>query len=86
MNKKYWIALLTAVLGIGCIYYFMAVVYKGDNYRVIAGAIVMLVEMIVLLITGSILVSISKTKAIGHGILIGSAITLVIGFGVCSSV
>ena len=86
MNKKYWIALLTALIGIGCIYYFMAVVYKGDQYRIIGGAIVMAIEMLIMLVAGIILFNSKSTKAIGQGILIGSAVTLVIGFGVCSSV
>jgi hypothetical protein len=86
MNKKYVAAFVTAFLGIGCISYFMAVVYKGDQYGVIGGAVVMVIEMFVLLITAIILYSSKETKAIGQGVFIGSAITLVIGFGVCSSV
>jgi len=86
MNQKYLAAFITSILGIGCIYYFMAVVYKGDNYAVIGGAMVMVFEMIFLLLTGVILFNIQSTKPIGQGVLIGSAVTLVIGFGICSSV
>jgi len=86
MSRKYWAALITALIGIGYIYYFMAVISEGGNYRSLGGAIVMFFEMVILLITGLILVSISKTKDIGQGVLIGSAVTFLIGFGICSSV
>lgn len=86
-SKETYIAtLITSILGVGCIYYFMAVVYKDDNYRMLSGAIVMAVEMIVLLLAGIILTTTGKTKTIGQGVLLGSAITLVIGFGICSLV
>jgi hypothetical protein len=63
----------------------MFVEYKGDNYKAIAGAVIMAIEMIILLVTGIILVNLNKTKSIGQGVLIGTGITLVIGFGICTS-
>jgi hypothetical protein len=84
-DKKYIAAFVTSILGIGCISYFMFVEYKGDNYKAIAGALIMAIEMIVLLLIGLVLVSISKTKSIGQGVLIGLGITFVIGAGICTS-
>jgi hypothetical protein len=84
-DKKYIAAFVTSILGIGCISYFMFVEYKGDNYKAIAGAVIMAIEMIVLLLTALILACMSKTKSIGQGVLIGTGITLTIGFGICSS-
>jgi hypothetical protein len=86
VNKKYLITLLTAIAGIGCIYYFMAFVYNNDKYGVIGGALVMLVEMILLIFTGAMFASFEKTRGIGQGILLGAAITFVIGFGICTYV
>jgi hypothetical protein len=85
-NDKYIAALVTAVLGIACIFYFMAVVYKGDSYRSLGGAIVMVFEMVIMVVTGWILVSMKSTKPIGQGVFIGAAVTLIIGFGVCTAV
>ncbi len=86
MDRKLIAALVTSVAGIGIIYYYMSVVFAGDNYRAMDGAVVMAVELFILLIIGSVTVSNKKTKDIGQGILIGTATTLVIGFGVCSAV
>jgi hypothetical protein len=84
-DKKYIAAFVTSILGIGCISYFMFVEFKGDMYRSIAGLVVMVMEMLVMLCTGIILVNMNKTKSIGQGVLIGTGITLVIGFGICSA-
>lgn len=85
MSHKQLAAFITALLGIGCITYFMAVVFKGDQYKVVGGAFVMVIELLIMLITGIILVNIKKRKTIGQGVLIGAGITLLVGFGICSS-
>lgn len=54
MDRKYVSALLTVILGIGIIAFFMGIVYRGDNYRQIAGAVIMFFEMIILFVTGII--------------------------------
>jgi hypothetical protein len=84
-DNKYIAAFVTSLLGIGCISYFMFVEYKGDNYKSLAGAVIMAIETVTLLLTGFVLVIINKTKTIGQGVLIGTGITLVIGFGICSA-
>lgn len=86
MNRKLIAALITSVLGIGIIYYIMSVVFAGDNYRIMAGAQALTIELLIMLFIGSAVVSNKKTKDIGQGILIGTGTTLVIGFGVCSAV
>ncbi len=37
-SQKHIAAVVTSVLGIGCITYFMAVVFRGDMYKMIGGA------------------------------------------------
>jgi hypothetical protein len=86
MERKYIAVLVTALAGIGCIFYFMAVVYNGDNYRQLNGAVIMVTEMFVLLLLDLMMVADTKRKDIGQGILIGAGITLVVGFGICTSV
>ena len=83
-HDKYTVAFITAFLGIGCISWFMLVVFRNDPYKIIGGAFIMFFEMIILVLTALILRISQKTKPIGQGVLLGSAITLVIGFGVCS--
>lgn len=85
-GNKYLAALITALCGIGCIYYFMVVEYKDDNYRILAGAFVMFIEVLILALAGVIFFNFKKTRSVGQGILIGTLVTLVIGFGICSSV
>lgn len=86
MNRSHLAAFITAILGIGCIYYFMAVVYKDDNYRAMGGAIVMLVEMIVMGVIAIILNTSANTKQVSRGIFFGMFLTFLIGFGICSTV
>jgi hypothetical protein len=85
MNQKFWAALITSVVGIGIVIYFTAVVYKNDPWGAIGIAMVMVVELFIMLVAGILLVFDPKTKPIGQGILLGALITLVVGFGVCSS-
>ena len=86
MSKKYLAALITAILGVSCMYFFMTVVYEEDKFRIVSGLLVMMVEMVVLFTTCIILLAIKKTKQIGQGVLLGSFVTLIIGFGICTFV
>jgi hypothetical protein len=85
MNKRYLIALITSVIGTGCIYLYMISVDKKAQYGILDVALFMTFEIFIMLMAGTILISSEKTKTSGSGILIGMAITLVIGFGVCTS-
>jgi hypothetical protein len=87
MSKRNLAALITSIIGIGFISIYVAfIVPKGGQYGGIfeaAGAF--LVEVVLLLFTGLILLMEEKSKPIGKGILLGTLITAVIGFGICSS-
>jgi len=84
-NNKYVAAFITAFIGIGCLTIYMFTQPKHDQYKVIGGAFVMVAELIIFLVAGAVFVFIPKTKFLGQGIFIGAAITLVIGFGVCTA-
>ncbi len=87
MNKKYWAALITSILGIGFISIYVAFIApKGGQYGgIFEAAITFAFEVFILLTTGLVLLSSEKSKPIGKGILLGTAVTAVIGFGICSS-
>lgn len=85
MNKTYLAACITAAIGIGYIIYYMTVLAAHDPYRVIGCAIVMVVEIFLMLFAYLILNSIPQTKAWSGGVFIGMLLTLLIGFGLCSS-
>jgi len=87
MNKKYWAALITSILGIGFISMYVAfVVPKGGQYGGIFDAAgIFLVEVVLLLFTGLVLLTDERSKPVGRGVLLGTLITAVIGFGICSS-
>jgi hypothetical protein len=85
MSEKYWATLITAVLGIGIITCVM-VINIEDQWRALNGAVAMFIEISVMLLTALVLRTGEKTKPISNGILLGTAITLVIGFGVCSAI
>jgi hypothetical protein len=79
-------AMITAFAGIGIITYFMVVVFRDDKWKALAGAVVMAYEIIPLGLVSVVLLLFRRTRQIGEGMLIGTGITLVIGFGICSSV
>ncbi|HMK24745.1 MAG TPA: hypothetical protein VK483_01860 [Chitinophagaceae bacterium] len=87
MNKKYWAALITSILGIGFISLYVAfAVPKGGQYGgIFEAAGTFFVEVVLLLFTGLILLMDDKSKPVGKGVLLGTLITAVIGFGICSS-
>ena len=90
-NNKYIAALITSVLGVGCIIFFIAFVFKVDKRHAqtfglaLEIANLMVVELIIIFIAGIILLCFKDTRSIGYGVLMGAAITLVIGFGVCTA-
>lgn len=86
LNPKHTAATITALAGNAVILYFMTMVFRGDNYRVMSGAIVMALEILIFLLLSLILVNFKKTEQIGQGTLIGTGITLLVGFGICSSI
>jgi hypothetical protein len=86
MNKKYLTALITSIVGIGIVVYCSTVVYKNDSYGVLGIAVAMAIELFILLLVGIGLLVNPDTKPIGQGMLLGALITLLIGFGICTSV
>jgi hypothetical protein len=84
-NNKYLVAFITSFLGIGVLSWYLFSLPRHDQYRVIGGAFVMVAELAIFLVTGLVLVFFPKTKSFGQGIFIGAAVTLVIGFGVCTA-
>lgn len=86
MSRKEIAAIITSLVGIGIILYYMAVVYAGDPYRIMGGAVVMAVEIAVMIVVSIIVTSTKGNKDIGQGILIGSGVTLLVGFGICTGV
>jgi hypothetical protein len=85
-KNRYTAAFITSLVGIAIISWFMFVVYRNEgSYKALEGAIVMVCEITIFLITGLTLLTMKKTRPIGQGILIGTGITLVIGFGICSA-
>jgi hypothetical protein len=86
MKRKSIATLITSIAGIGFIYYYLNVALKKGPYSIIDGAWVLAIEVFLLIITAIITMSFKQYKDIGEGILIGTGITLLIGFGICSSV
>lgn len=87
MNKKYLAALITSILGIGFISIYVTFgVSKGGQYGgALEAAGPFFAEVMLLLFTGLILLTNESSKPIGRGVLLGTLITAVIGFGICSS-
>lgn len=83
-SDKMSAAVITSIVGLAIITYFMAVVYRHDSMRVIGGAMVMAVEFLALIFISTIFLCFRSTKRIGQGVLIGTGVTMVIGFGICS--
>ncbi|MCX6317907.1 MAG: hypothetical protein NTW29_11490 [Bacteroidetes bacterium] len=84
-NRKIIAALLTSIVGIGIIYYYLHVLHPHDNYKEMGAAIVLSIEMLCMWLIGAILSSSRNLKDIGQGIITGSFITLLVGFGVCTT-
>lgn len=83
-KNKFIAALVTAIIGIGVISWFMFVEFHDDSYRILGGAVVMVVEILAFLLISAVLLFIPGLKSIASGILIGTGITALVGFGVCS--
>lgn len=85
IKPRYLAAIITAVTGIGFAYFFMMPEFKDDSYGALGGAVVMFIEMVVLSVICVVLFLIKGTQEIAKGVLTGTLITLVVGFGICSS-
>jgi len=85
ISPKTTAIVLTSLTGTGIEYYYMAVVFRDDMYRVIGGASVLLMEIVVFSVIAVLLMIFEKTRQAGKGVIIGALITLVIGFGICSA-
>ena len=83
-SDKMIAAVVTSVIGLAIITYYMAVVFRNDSWKVVGGAMVMVCELLALVVVSTILLCFRDTKRIGQGTLIGTGVTLVIGFGICS--
>jgi hypothetical protein len=83
--EKYLAAFITAFLCIGYIIYYMTVEEKGSQYAMLGGAIVVVTEILVFGLIGLLLLPGRRTRSVGQGILLGTAVSFVVGFGLCSS-
>jgi hypothetical protein len=83
-SDKMIAAVITSIVGLAIITFFMAVVYRHDSMKVIGGAVVMVCEFLALILIATIFLCFRSTKRIGQGTLIGTGVTMVIGFGICS--
>lgn len=83
--RKFTAVLVTAILGIGIIYYYLHVLHPHDNYKEMGGAVVLAIEMLCMWLIAAILSFSKDLKDISQGIVTGSFITLLVGFGVCST-
>ena len=86
MSNKYKAALITSILGVGFIICYVSFdANRSIQYGILDVAIVMFFELLVMLVAGIFLICFKNTKQSGYGVLLGTAITLVIGFGICTS-
>jgi LytS/YehU family sensor histidine kinase len=83
--QKLIAVLVTSIIGIGIITYYMHVLHPNDNYAAMGGAIVMTIELLCMWLIAAILSSVKHLKEISQGIFTGSLLTLLVGFGVCTA-
>jgi hypothetical protein len=83
--NKYIVAFITAFLGIGYLFWYLFVQSKHDQHRSIGAAFVIAGELGIFLVAGLLFIFFPRTKFIGQGIFLGTLITLIIGFGVCTA-
>jgi hypothetical protein len=85
-NKKITSTLITSIVGIVIVIIAAASSHDPHGYGALAVALVMGFECIGMLLIGLILHARPETRAIGSGVMLGMLITMLIGFGICSSV
>ena len=84
-DNKFWATIITTIVGVSIVIYFFSRASKGNQYGLLDVAVSMAAELAIMGLIGLVLLTGQNTKKIGQGVLFGTLLTLLIGFGICSS-